>query len=224
MPALKKYQVCESCKQNLWRNVQYFRRIRIPGTYKETYSTMCRNCEAKDSYNRNWKGDKLICHCCKEAKPIEEFDISTNNIIRRGRDNRCKKCKNQQARERKNHYSEDQKLYKLLQERFYAARDRAKKKNLQFDLTLKFLLELWDKQNGLCAISGIPMTCTFNQGRIFTNVSIDKIDPKGGYTQDNVQLVCQAINQLKSDWTMETVLYICKQVIDTQNARRWNHG
>ena len=51
-------------------------------------------------------------------------------------------------------------------------------------------------------------------GRVYTNISIDQIEQGKGYTEDNVQLVCMAVNQLKSDWDMNTVKYICKMVID----------
>jgi hypothetical protein len=75
-------------------------------------------------------------------------------------------------------------------------------------------MELWNKQNGLCAISKIPMTYEIDSGRIYTNVSIDQIEQGKGYTEDNVQLVCMAVNQLKSDWDMNTVKYICKMVVE----------
>lgn len=56
------------------------------------------------------------------------------------------------------------------------------------------------------------MTYELDSGRIYTNVSIDQIEHGKGYTEDNVQLVCMAVNQLKSDWDMNTILYICKSI------------
>jgi hypothetical protein len=35
-------------------------------------------------------------------------------------------------------------------------------------------MELWNKQNGLCAISKIPMTYEMDEGRVYTNLSIDQ--------------------------------------------------
>lgn len=85
----------------------------------------------------------------------------------------------------------------------------------------KITRELWCKQNGLCAISNLPMTYIFNNGRIPTNVSVDRIDSKKGYTRDNVQLVCMAINQMKSDLDNNTFYNLCKAVY--MNAAKWKH-
>lgn len=61
----------------------------------------------------------------------------------------------------------------------------------------------------------------FNNGRIPTNVSVDRIDSKKGYTRDNVQLVCMAINQMKSDLDNNTFYNLCKAVY--KNAAKWKH-
>ena len=57
--------------------------------------------------------------------------------------------------------------------RFLCAKERAKKLNIPFDITKDYLKYLWDTQKGLCAISNIPMTYKYNNGRTPTNVSID---------------------------------------------------
>ena len=74
--------------------------------------------------------------------------------------------------------------------------------------------ELWNKQNGFCAISGIPMTLNVDKGRNPYNVSVDQINPSGGYTKDNIQLVCMCVNQLKSDFDMSVILNICKNILN----------
>ena len=51
------------------------------------------------------------------------------------------------------------------------------------------------------------------KGRIFTNVSVDRIDSNKGYTKNNVQLVCMAINQMKSDMSIEELLYFCEHIV-----------
>ena len=58
------------------------------------------------------------------------------------------------------------------------------------------------------------MTFELDKGRIFSNVSIDQIKPSKGYTKDNIQLVCMAINQLKSDFDLNTIYLICKNIVD----------
>ena len=47
-------------------------------------------------------------------------------------------------------------------------------------LTIEFLLTLHDSQQGLCALSGLPMTCELVKGDVcFTNASIDRIEAGG---------------------------------------------
>lgn len=92
--------------------------------------------------------------------------------------------------------------------------DRSKSKNLECDITLDFLYQLYKKQEGLCALSGIKMTYDVLSGRTSTNISIDKIDPIKGYTQDNIQLVCMAVNEMKNDRSIEELQYFCECILN----------
>ena len=58
------------------------------------------------------------------------------------------------------------------------------------------------------------MTYEMDNGRVYTNVSIDQIDPGKGYTKDNIQLICMGVNQMKSDLSMSELLFLCKQVLE----------
>ena len=57
------------------------------------------------------------------------------------------------------------------------------------------------------------MTFKMNNGRVNTNVSVDRIDSTKGYLQDNIQLVCMAVNQMKNDLEINELIYFCKQII-----------
>ena len=208
------YQICEKCGKELPRNREYFKRSKNKETGKEEYSKICRDCEPIILIEENWKDGKLKCSICGEWLNPEEFDSSQHYKYRNYKDKRCKKCKRQQNKHVRENYDDDTKLYKILQERWLGARDRANRKNIPFTITKEDLQKLWYQQEGKCAISKIPMTFEMDNGRVFTNVSIDQRNPGQGYTKDNIQLICQAVNQLKSDWDMDTVLYICKSIID----------
>ena len=125
-----------------------------------------------------------------------------------------KECKRKQNQEARKNYDDKKRLYKTIQARVLNASERAKRKGIPCTITKEFILDLWNKQNGLCAISKIPMTYEMDAGRVYTNISIDQIEQGKGYTEDNVQLVCMAVNQLKSDWDMNTVKYICKMIVN----------
>ena len=71
-------------------------------------------------------------------------------------------------------------------------------------LRLGDLVELWNRQDGRCAITGIEMTYRAALGSFFPyNVSIDRIVPKwegGTYALNNIQLVCKMANELKKHY------------------------
>jgi len=75
---------------------------------------------------------------------------------------------------------------------------RSKKYEVHIDHT--DLMELWEKQGGRCALSGVMMTHHIYRGdRKDFNVSIDRIRPHEGYTKDNIQLVAWRVNIMKND-------------------------
>ena len=68
----------------------------------------------------------------------------------------------------------------------------------------------------------VEWTISIN-GRIYTNVSIDQIQPNKGYTIENTQLVCMAVNQLKSDFAMDEILLICESLVNNiKNVNKIN--
>lgn len=208
------YQTCTICNHQLPRTRKYFKRSFIKEIGKEDYHCTCRKCEELQQYNENWKDGKLKCFSCGEWLSPEQFDSHSQYKYRDNLDKRCKNCKIKQNKLARSNYSNEQKLYKTLQSRVLNAQSRARSKNIPCSITKEFIKQLWEKQNGLCAISKIPMTYELDSGRVYSNVSIDQIHQGKGYTEDNVQLVCSAVNQLKSDWNMDTVMYICKQIVN----------
>ena len=173
--------------------------------------------------NTEWKDGKLLCHICGEYKEPSEFTYAGANkyTLRQNKECRCNSCKLEQRKAAIATYDNDVKLEKVLQARWLAAKSRAIDKSIPFTITKEDLLTVWKAQNGKCAISGLDMTYELGEGRIYTNVSIDQIMPSKGYTIDNIQLVCMAVNQLKSDLDMDTILILCSAIVD--NAAKWKH-
>ena len=48
-----------------------------------------------------------------------------------------------------------------------------------------------------------------SRSRRQTNASVDRIDSNRGYVEDNVQLVCKAVNLMKNELTMDELDYWC---------------
>jgi hypothetical protein len=89
-----------------------------------------------------------------------------------------------------------------------AAKNRAKLKNLEYDLDEPFILELFEKQNKKCHYSGLPISLDY-EINIF---SIDRIDSNVGYTRDNVCLCLANVNTMKLDMTIEDFFGIIEAI------------
>lgn len=89
-----------------------------------------------------------------------------------------------------------------------------KKRHKRENITPEFLADLWDKQKGLCAISGHPMTITRGEGRVMTNASIDRIDSFKPYSEDNIQLTCLIVNLMKQQLTIDELKLWCERILN----------
>lgn len=90
-------------------------------------------------------------------------------------------------------------------------------------LCIDDLVNLWNAQNGKCAISGQPMTHILGSGKHLTNVSIDRIDPSRGYEKDNIRLVCRLCNIMRHTLSDEELFDWCKIILN-HNKETLNGG
>jgi hypothetical protein len=205
-------KICKKCNVeyiNISDNF-YKRKISLDG-----FNTICKNCFKLSipRKTKHWEEEKLLCLNCKIYKDIDYFDTNLEKIHRKFKDGRCKNCKSIQNKKRKENNRGKKDLNRLLLERWHGVKDRAKSKNYLIDFDWIFLKEVWENQKGLCAISKIEMTFIMNNGRVSTNVSVDKIDSTKKYSKDNIQLVCMAVNQMKSDLKIKELIYFCQEII-----------
>lgn len=208
----KNYRICPDCKQELPLTREYFKRLTTQG--KEAFHKLCKPCEEKNYIAREWKDGKLRCHDCGEYKNVSCYVRHSDMRLRDYHNGICKECQIKRKKLIEPKKDDSLKLKQVLNQRLLGAKERATKQELDFNLTLDYLLSLWNLQQGICAMSGIEMTFDRYHGRIPTNVSIDKIDRNKGYVIGNVQLVCMACNQIKSDWSEEIMYNICKKIVE----------
>lgn len=94
---------------------------------------------------------------------------------------------------------------------FNSAKSRAKKKELDFNITPEDLLELYYQQDGKCAITNLKMefkTGPRHRANTFI-VSLDRKNSEKGYTKDNIQFLCWQVNKMKSSLTeIEFIFWI----------------
>ena len=93
-------------------------------------------------------------------------------------------------------------------------KERAQKKNLQYDLDYKYLLSLYPK-GMLCPILGIKMEFGDNNGGRNTAPSVDRIDCNKGYVKGNVQIISKLANSMKQNANAEQLKKFAKWVNDT---------
>lgn len=85
---------------------------------------------------------------------------------------------------------------------------KSKKVGSEVSITVIQLKELWEKQNGICAITGLKMVLPKTTAE--TNVgpkcaSIDRIDNSKGYIIDNIQLVCYSANLARNSFDIQII-------------------
>lgn len=91
---------------------------------------------------------------------------------------------------------------------------RAKGCNREHSISETDIFDLYEEQNGCCAVSGLPFSSGKNAAwRIQPFYpSLDRIDSKVGYTKDNVRLVCAAVNLALNDWGEDVLRLIAMGV------------
>lgn len=139
----------------------------------------------------------------------------------------CKPCTRIKSLNRYNNLSnEDQQKYRNRSKqwqidncfRYYwlQARNRAKKKNLEFTITPKMIEDLFVKQNGRCFYSGISMLIHDKNEH---SISIDRRDSTKGYTSENIVLCCLQANLMKNNRSEIDFFDMIKAIYNHQQTR-----
>jgi len=90
----------------------------------------------------------------------------------------------------------------------------AKNKNIAFNLTHEWFRLRF--QIGACELSGIPFDMV---GKKTPNSpSVDRIDPKGGYTIENCRLILWSINRALCNYGQDYLFDVFKKIFERQSA------
>lgn len=92
---------------------------------------------------------------------------------------------------------------------FNKIRQKAIDRNLDFNVTIQGLYDLFVSQNKLCAISKVPIKFKTNHKDEQT-ASLDRIDSKKPYTIDNVHWVHKKVNTMKWNIAQKEFIEWCK--------------
>ena len=86
----------------------------------------------------------------------------------------------------------------------------AKKRGINFNITIENLWDIYIKQNKKCPYTSIKLNLKNKKtSRLSINASLDRIDSLKGYELDNLQWVYKPINNLKNNMTHTEFLNMC---------------
>ncbi|MFZ9876749.1 MAG: hypothetical protein ACO3EY_06820 [Candidatus Nanopelagicales bacterium] len=202
-----------------------------------------RNTTPAKHKNPNW--DKL-CHKCvclktfKEKFPLgfkfEEWTIKDHNISKTGdctkinvqcscgfettiqswtlETNKTKSCVKCAYKKKFKGYGEISDTY------FTRLKRAAIQRKHVFDITIKYIWELFLKQNRRCAISGQLLKLTNSNHFKTQTASLDRIDSSKGYIVGNIQWVHKRINIMKMDLPEEEFLHFIKEIYEFNHLNK----
>lgn len=112
------------------------------------------------------------------------------------------------------------KLDKFSPFRYYLseAKKSAKRKRLDFNISLEDLYSQWQNQSGRCPISGLQMileNSSTSRNRSIASAktaSLDRKDSLAGYIKGNIQFVCYSINLAKNNLTEKEIIDFINEI------------
>jgi len=227
MAGLSKPQKCRCGSDELKREFHPERWICVKcqnvvvarGTKPQT--GICTKCGAKKEDGVGFKQRKNLCIDCYNEYMKDWNNKNRGTILEKKKEYYKKNQK--RIRARANDYWQscpEHFISELLNRTKKMSRRRINGKDREtlhpFDIDKTFLVGLWDKQDGYCALSGLKMEHKYG---LLKSASVDRIDSSKGYTKDNVQLVCKFINLGKQESTNEEVIQFLSEAFE---ARRKN--
>lgn len=179
----------------------------------------CKKCLGIDKYRKYKKGDKInhltvldyvytknkkkssmiLVQCdCGNTRKLTASDFSKNKTCGC---NRFIQGKEHQSFAGYNNIS----LTK-----FNQYKNNAIRRNIEFSVTIEYLDYLYLSQDKKCALSKLDIC--FGSSKQHSTASLDRINSSKGYIEGNVQWVHKNINRMKSDFSEEYFIYICKLI------------
>lgn len=93
-----------------------------------------------------------------------------------------------------------------INKRFWKAlRTNAKTRDIDLNITIEYIWQLFERQGRKCALSGESITMN-------VDASLDRIDSAGHYDEGNVQWLHKNVNTMKWDLTTERFLELCEKI------------
>ncbi len=101
--------------------------------------------------------------------------------------------------------------------KYHIRNAKRRKDHGEFSITSSYLKELWESQNGLCAVTGLKL-----EHRYFSSwkhdkkspyqASLDRIDNSKGYIVGNIRFVCLMYNYARNNFSDEETIEFFNKV------------
>jgi hypothetical protein len=150
-------------------------------------------------YRRNWVWK---CKCdCGSITNVQASKLKNGSTKSCG----CFKQKNIKPKFGSNHRNWSG--YQDISKSFYnRIKQTAKYRGITFNINIKYLWQLYKKQNGKCAYTGkkifLPIYVKQLRGENNENIaSLDRIDNDKGYIKNNLHWICKRVNYMKHSMT-----------------------
>ena len=137
--------------------------------------------------------EKKNCSRCRQPKDLDLFYKNSTNSD--GLESRCKQCYVETQQERTAMYAKVENWSLYLWKR---SKDRSTKKKIEHNIVPEDLVV-----PDICPVLGIPLFRNSGKRASDNSPSLDRIDPKKGYVKDNVHVISNRANTLKSNSSIE---------------------
>lgn len=160
-----------------------------------------------------YKNGKLSALCICTKCNITEKYVCCQKLLS-GFSNKCKTCHLKEISSGEVHET-----YKgIISTVFSNIKKGAKQRNIEFDLTMEQIGDLFEKQQGKCKLSGLELKLKSHYLDNTSTASLDRKDSKQGYTIDNIQWVHKDINLMKNQFDENYFISLCKQIAKSHNT------
>lgn len=174
----------------------------VVGTRYNFYTVISEDVGKSSDGKRTFKV-KCDCGC--------ENEVRASHLIS-GRSKSCKSC----ASKRTAKHHPPPVVFKgvggLSKTHYSGIRLGAERRGIDFNVSIEFLWNLFIKQNGLCALSSVPIVLlplikNSNVDWDVITASLDRIDNSRGYEEDNVWWVHKEANRIKNNYSLNELLF-----------------
>jgi hypothetical protein len=165
----------------------------------------------------NWT-EKLQCFRCRRVLQFDQFaplrDYNTEIGILYLHPY-CRLCREGLKSQWAKHPLVTPKLQLFVHRSMIGLRKGADNRGLIFGITEDDVIGQFVGQNGKCALTGVGLELTraSNVDLARRSLSVDRVDPSGHYTVDNIQLTCRIVNIMRMDMSIAEFGTWCARVM-----------